>query len=169
MTFVQNIYSLTMTTVFCLLLFLRPTAHCSHQNLKIQRFSYNSSYHFNESSQIYIGGLRMTWMVIFQDKVVRQCTRNIASPSFVKMLTYSAKQVDKLQTMNNPLCSCVGNQNFHRLSKLVYHTIPTFGHVRVISEMQFEKFHQTLNQYMTLNPHNYKHIIGIYHTICSDW
>lgn len=53
--------------------------------------------------------------------------------------------------------------------ELVFHTIPTFGHAHVISEIPFETDHQTLEQSMTRKPHTDKHINGAYHTSCNYW
>lgn len=91
----------------------------------------------------------MMWIYLsidkFQDKVVSLSTRNIADPSFLKLLTYFAKIVDQLQTMKRPLDSVVDKPNLHLLVQLLYNAIPTIVKVRVLSEIPFETVHQPLN------------------------
>lgn len=79
------------------------------------------------------------------------------------------KTIEQVQTIDSPLCSFLDKPDFHRLVDLVYHTIPTFGHVRVITEMPFETVHQALKQSMTRNRYTDKHITGFYHTLFTDW
>lgn len=75
------------------------------------------------------------------------------------------KIVDNLQSMNIPLGSVMHKPNFHVLVVLVNHKIQIFGHVRVISDMPLEMFHQTLKKSMTRKPHTDKHNRGAYYTI----
>lgn len=51
--------------------------------------------------------------------------------------------------------------NIQMFLEHVYHNIPTFGHIRVISEVLFESIHQTLKQFMRRNPHTLNTSPGI--------
>lgn len=48
--------------------------------------------------------------------------------------------IDQLQTIRSLLGSFVGNANVHRLVELIYHTIRTFGHVRVFHKSHSKRF-----------------------------
>lgn len=57
-------------------------------------------------------------------------------------------KVDELSTMNLITGGIVDTSNFHRLLLLVFHTLPSHGHARHISEITLDSFHQVLKRSM---------------------
>ena len=59
--------------------------------------------------------------------------------------------------------------NLHRLLELFVYTIPTYGHVRNISEMGFEEFHQKLKPMLKRGTHHNKHLMSVESLLVNDW
>ena len=57
----------------------------------------------------------------------------------------------------------------HRLLELVTHTIPTYGHARMCSELVLEQTHQTFKTWLCNNTHSNVHISAVDRAIGKDW
>ena len=57
----------------------------------------------------------------------------------------------------------------HRLLELVTHTVPTYGHARLCSEMVLEHSHQQFKHWLTKNTHGDVHISAMEKVMARDW
>ena len=163
----RKLHSLTMSTVYSILLVLHPVAHL---------FLTNDDSHILSSRIIQtlhsiIATLYWWPRSDLDGEIEEKCSSSLYTKTSISFLRSQVqnfcRDVDNLH--HAEIGSLIDKPNIHRLVELINRTIPTFGHVRIISEMHFETVHQTLNRALKGNTHRNKHITSVYHAACADW